>query len=92
MGKLLLVGNLVTAKVGGALQAAHGADGGQPCVVGGRVHVPPGHLAAGAQRARPAGDLGRGQDECRAVEGVPGEKLRNQRWYDFFKTGDKMLH
>ena len=73
MGKLLLVGNLVTAKVGGALQAAHGADGGQPGVVGGRVHVPPGHLAAGAQRARPAGDLGRGQDERGTLEGGAGE-------------------
>lgn len=76
MGKLFgaHAGNPVTAKVGGALQVAHGADGGQPRVVGGRVHVPSGHLAAGAQRARPAGDLGRGQDERRALEGGPGEE------------------
>ena len=78
MGKLFgalpsHVGNLVAGKVGVPLEAAHRPDGGQPGVVGGRVHVPPGDLAARAQRPRPAGDLGGGQDQRGALEGGAGE-------------------
>ena len=91
MGKLFgappsHVGNLVAGKVGVPLEAAHRPDGGQPGVVGGRVHVPPGDLAARAQRPRPAGDLGGGQDQRGAMEGGAGEafKMTGNQGYDYF--------
>ena len=88
MGKLFgalpsHVGNLVAGKVGVPLEAAHRPDGGQPGVVGGRVHVPPGDLAARAQRPRPAGDLGGGQDQRGALEGGAGELI--EAWSTTFK-------
>ena len=95
MGKLFgalpsHVGNLVAGKVGVPLEAAHRPDGGQPGVVGGRVHVPPGDLAARAQRPRPAGDLGGGQDQRGALEGGAGELLEaimpGNQGYDYFCT------
>ena len=88
MGKLFgalpsHVGNLVAGKVGVPLEAAHRPDGGQPGVVGGRVHVPPGDLAARAQRPRPAGDLCGGQDQRGTLEGGAGELV------EAFKTGNQ---
>ena len=57
-------GNLVAAKVGSPLEVAHSADGGQRRLVGRRVHVPSGDLAAGTQVPNLAVNVEDGRPLC----------------------------